>query len=169
MDLDSTRDHTLSCNFSFWPFWKSFFTNRPEKIIFIYGPRQGRQPHWRPFCTRGLALVIVDCMPPMRLAPFLQYPLTDAPSSSSISHSLFFNTKLSITKNCPSLDLTLQRPRSHISLWIDSPRYTPLFSTFYLEMHRRFAFWMKSPYYGWSYFFGMCIFDWWFGSYDTIR
>jgi hypothetical protein len=50
-------------------------------------------------------------VPTSTLTPFLQYPLMGAPSSSSLSHSLFFfNTKLSTTKIHTSLDLILQCP-----------------------------------------------------------
>jgi hypothetical protein len=61
-----------------------------------------------------------------RREPFLPYLFTGVSSSSlSLSHSFFSNIELSPSKFHPSLDLTLLRPQSHISPWIDSLRYTP--------------------------------------------
>jgi hypothetical protein len=98
-------------------------------------------------------------------APFLPYLFTCLPSSCFSQSFFFSNIELSFSKFCPSLDLTIRRPLSHISPWVDSPRYPPLTSTFYLGIHRRFGSNFEwNPHLGLKlFFFEMCIFDWWLG------
>jgi hypothetical protein len=88
----------------------------------------GHQWWWWPTCIIGRQHMRLPSIYTPYGCPFLLPP----------SHILSSpSTRNSLPKICTTLNLTLRRTQSYISSWIDLPRYTPPFSTFYLEMHRR--------------------------------